>query len=167
MLNNITQSGASSVGIPYNYNSEIYNYYRDYLFSQYSDNESRIVIYTSKNSNDGIGTGVGYVELYLNCTMRLYSSGGTGTCYNYRYKEALSTKLGYRPVLTLKLGNNKTDKKDIVNGLKVGDYVKYSANNYDGWKVLSIDEKNNTIDIISSGIVKNLQLQGMDDYDNY
>ena len=49
-------------------------------------------------------------------------------------------KLGFRPVVTIKYGQGK-EEKDIDNSkLKVGDYVKYSANGYNSWRVLSIDE---------------------------
>ena len=47
----------------------------------------------------------------------------------------------------------------------MGDYVKYSAKGYNSWRVLSIDETDGTIEIISSGNVKNITLNGKSGYD--
>ena len=73
---------------------------------------------------------------------------------------------GFRPVVTLKYSQEEKDGKDIKDELKIGDYVKYSANAYNNWKVLDIDKENGTVDIISGGIVKNLSLEGKEDYEN-
>ena len=77
--------------------------------------------------------------------------------------------LGYRPVITLKVKKEvqDKDKQEISSKLQVGDNVKYEAKGYKNWKVLSVDKDNNTIDIISGGIVKNLTLSGKEDWDNY
>lgn len=73
---------------------------------------------------------------------------------------------GYRPVLTLKFDIDE-DGKDTNDNLKIGDNVKYEANGYRNWKVLSINELEGTVDIISGGIVKNISLYGTNDYNNY
>ena len=75
-------------------------------------------------------------------------------------------KLGFRPVVTIKYGQGK-EGKDIDNSkLKVGDYVKYSANGYNSWRVLSIDEDERTVEIISSGCVKNITINGKSGYND-
>ena len=90
------------------------------------------------------------------------------SCYNYQQHRNKQLKLGYRPVVTLKIDAAKDiSKKDISSKLKIGDYVNYSAKNYSGWRVLSIDNEAGTVDIVSSGVVKNIQLYGIDDYENY
>ena len=90
------------------------------------------------------------------------------SCYYYEQYRNKILKLGYRPVVTLKIDAAKNiSKKEISSKLKVGDYVNYSAKNYSGWRVLSIDNDAGTVDIVSSGIVKNIQLYSIEDYDNY
>ena len=74
-------------------------------------------------------------------------------------------KLGFRPVVTIKYGQGKEGKNVDTQKLKVGDYVKYSAKGYNSWRVLSIDETDGTIEIISSGNVKNITLNGKSGYD--
>ena len=73
---------------------------------------------------------------------------------------------GFVPVVTLNYEAKEKNSKDVNEKLQVGDYVKYSANGYNNWKVLNIDKENNTVDIISSGIVKNITLSGKEDFDN-
>ena len=77
--------------------------------------------------------------------------------------------LGYRPVVTLKVKNEvqDKDKQEISNKLQVGDNVKYEAKGYKNWKVLSVDNDLNTVDIISGGIVKNITLSGKEDWENF
>lgn len=90
--------------------------------------------------------------------------------YEYKwinYNKEIPVTKGFRPVVTLKYSDKLVDGKSLKSGLKIGDNVDYNVNEYYNWKVLSIDEKNNTIDIISGGIVKNLKLYGQDDFDNY
>ena len=74
---------------------------------------------------------------------------------------------GYRPVLTLKISDDESAGKSTNDQLKIGDNVKYEANGYRNWKVLSINEDAGTVDLISGGIVKNISLYGTDDYNNY
>ena len=97
-----------------------------------------------------------------------YKNKNYNSCYYYTQYRNKILKLGYRPVVTLKIDAAKdTSKKEISSKLKIGDYVNYSAKNYSGWRVLSIDNEAGTVDIVSSGIVKNIQLYGIDDYENY
>ena len=98
----------------------------------------------------------------------------SGEFNQLNYSDAIYTEqgpkpLGYRPVVTLKVKEElqDKDKKEISTDLKVGDNVKYEAKGYKNWKVLSIDKDNNTVDIISGGIVKNITLSGKEDWDKY
>ena len=92
---------------------------------------------------------------------RSFSFYNTFTCGEYEYT------LGIRPIITLKFSNDLVEEKEINTDLKIGDSVKYSSHEYNNWKVLSIDNENKTVDIISGGIVKNIRLSGLDDYNNY
>ena len=98
-----------------------------------------------------------------------YENGEFGRQSGTIYTEQGPRTLGYRPVVTLKVKEEiqDKDKKEISTDLKVGDNVKYEAKGYKNWKVLSIDKENNTVDLISGGIVKNLTLSGKEDWDNY
>lgn len=73
---------------------------------------------------------------------------------------------GYRPVLTLRI-TDVTVGKSNGESLRIGDNVKYEANGYRNWKVLSINKSAGTVDVISGGIVKNISLYGKEDYENY
>ena len=97
-----------------------------------------------------------------------FSSQGGGIIYTDTNPN-LNYKLGYRPVITLKVKEDIHDeeKKEISSKLQVGDNVKYQTEEYKNWKVLSIDNDLGTVDIISGGIVKNLTLSGKEDWDNY
>lgn len=77
-----------------------------------------------------------------------------------------STKLGFRPVLTLRYGQSAEAKNISGTKFKIGDYVKYSAKEYDSWRVLSVNKEENTMDIISTGAVKNITFSGKSGYDN-
>ena len=59
------------------------------------------------------------------------------------------------------------NRHEVNNELEIGNYVKYDANGYRNWRVLSIDVSAGTVDVISGGIVKNLSLYGKADYENY
>ena len=89
------------------------------------------------------------------------------------YTDTNPYTLGYRPVVTLKVYRyeeeilNENDKKEISAKLQVGDNVKYEAKGYKNWKVLSVDNDLNTVDIISGGIVKNITLSGKEDWENF
>lgn len=88
----------------------------------------------------------------------LISSNQTFNKCNYKY--------GFRPVITIKYSDEEKNGKNLKDELVLGDYVKYSANGYNNWKVLNIDKEKGTVDIISGGIVKNITLEGKDNYDN-
>ena len=76
-----------------------------------------------------------------------------------------SETLGLRPVVTLKYGSG-AEAKEPSSKLKIGDYVRYSAKGYNSWRVLSINEDEKTIDIISGGAVKNITFIGKNGYDS-
>ena len=83
------------------------------------------------------------------------------------FYEPKSLTFGYRPVLTFKISDSKNVGTSLDAYSYLGDYVKYEANGYKNWKILSINSDAGTVDIISDGIVKNISLYGKDDYDNY
>ena len=112
------------------------------------------------------GYGEGYKGVYFEYELYRSDSNRVECCYSDSLRQYVPVTKGFRPVVTLKLGGS-TDKKDLNTNLSVGDNVNYNALEYKNWKVLSIDEANNTVDIISGGVVKNLYLQGKDDYENY
>ena len=92
-------------------------------------------------------------------------SGSFDYCYTYYYKVPKEKTLGFRPVVTLKL-KKKNVVTELSSGIKVGDHIKYDVNNYSNWKVLSVDPENNTVDLVSGGVVKNVKLTGDDGYNN-
>jgi len=113
------------------------------------------------NSDNGISySGCGSLYNYDNGTF------GNAKYNDYIWRSNNPKTLGYRPVVTLKI-DNEIKTKNTSEKLKIGDNVKYEAKGYKNWKVLSIDEDNNTVDIISGGIVKNLTLTGKEDWENY
>ena len=81
------------------------------------------------------------------------------------YKYYIPKTLGYRPVITLKVSHTN-DSKNVSDELQIGDYVNYGANGYENWRILSMDKSKDTIDIVSGGIVKNITLNGVNDYNN-
>ena len=136
------------------------------LIHSFLDNQNE-KIWFYRNScyykeNNKILFGCGGEPYYENGTIN-YGSMGTTLYTGENYT------LGYRPVITLKVKKEiqDTDKKEVSSKLQVGDNVKYEAKGYKNWKVLSIDKDNNTVDIISRGIVKNITLSGKEDWDNY
>ena len=54
-----------------------------------------------------------------------------------------------------------------IDKIKVGDTINYTANDYSDCEVLSSDKDDIMVDVISGIIVKNLTLDGKDDYKNY
>ena len=115
--------------------------------------------------------------IYNGCGKSYYYENGEFTILKYGdliYTDTVITHaIGFRPVITLKIDRfeeeviNENAKKEISNNLKVGDNIKYEAKGYKNWKVLSIDNGLDTVDIISGGIVKNLTLSGKEDWNNY
>lgn len=116
-----------------------------------------------KHNNDFMWLDEGYIYSYNDSDNDKY--GDKKIVYrNPDYYNKV--KLGFRPVVTIKYGQGK-EGKDIDNSkLKVGDYVKYSANGYNSWRVLSIDEDERTVEIISSGCVKNITINGKSGYND-
>ena len=110
--------------------------------------------------------GDGYKGVWIDISKYQLDSYRLECCYGEQFRVYSPVTKGFRPVVTLKFGNNVVGK-DSEDNLNVGDNVKYNALEYQNWKVLSINKDNNTVDLISGGIVKNLLLQGQDDFDNY
>ncbi len=138
----------------------------EYLSSFFSQQTEKILFISSceysKNNN----------RIVSNCgSLPSYENGEiTYTSNSVIYKDtSIPEALGFRPIVTLKVKDEvqDKDKKEISDEIKVGDNVKYEANGYNNWKVISTDKEDNTADIISGGIVKNLTLSGKDDWDNY
>ena len=117
-------------------------------------------------------------EIFMYDTTDQNSANGSKDRSVYYVPKTLS--FGYRPVLTLRIDNDgsnndnnsnenniEDNRHQINNELEIGNYVKYDANGYKNWRVLSVDVSAGTVDVISGGIVKNIQLYGIDDYENY
>ena len=123
---------------------------------------------TIRYYDDGTGrSGYSYIdesEIFVLDTSHVSSSKPSKDVSVFYEPKTLT--FGYRPVLTLKVGNASSGK-NIDDSLDVGNYVNYEANGYSNWRVLSVNEDAGTVDIISGGIVKNLSLYGKNDYDNY
>lgn len=98
-----------------------------------------------------------------------YENGSMNTYKGLQFKipvwqnPSVVKTLGYRPVLTISL---RPEAKSNTDEIQIGDYVKYNANGYENWKVLSTDESKDTLDIISGSVVKNITLNGTKDYSN-
>lgn len=114
----------------------------------------------------GRNDGDGYNGVWIDIDKYRLDNNRLECCYGEYYKVYKPVTKGFRPVVTLKFSNNVVGK-DSEDNLSIGDNVKYNALEYQNWKVLSINKDNNTVDLISGGIVKNLMLQGEDDFDNY
>ena len=98
---------------------------------------------------------------------RLDENGSYYWYEGYNSTHYYPTTYGFRPVVTLKYSNKKTNQKKINENISIGDNVNYQANEYQNWKVLSYDNEKETVDLISGGIVENLYLYGEEDYNNY
>ena len=153
---------------------EVGNLQDKYGFWVIRDNQN-INNYFIQEGND-LKTFTGYFELHQNYTYDEIT-GSVATihldqnsdecCENESYITEKPITKGFRPIVTLKYSSKIADGKSIGTDLQVGDNVNYSAKEYYNWKVLSIDEENETVDIISGGIVKNISLYGLDDFENY
>lgn len=109
-------------------------------------------------------------ENYIEVGMDIYDIDYENNDYHSSwktYRKSLPYTKGFRPIVTLKYSDELLEANEIYNGLQIGDYVNYSANEYHNWRVLSFDKENGTVDIISGGVVKNLPLYGIDNYENY
>ena len=164
-------------------NNNVYsygNYFQDYqndtnilttLISDFLNQQTEKIYFysrcTNKNFNKEFNGGCGLPGIFFYENGELNTIGKDNRIQFYTY--IFPTTLGYRPVVTLKLENgiSENEKKETSNNLQIGDIVKYEANGYKNWKVLSIDENLGIVDIISGGIVKNITLSGKEDWDNY
>lgn len=109
-------------------------------------------------------------DSYIELGFDTYNIDYDEDTYEYKwinYNKEIPVTKGFRPIVTLKFSDKLVDGKSLKSALKIGDYVDYNAKEYYNWRVLSIDEKNSTVDIVSGGIVKNLKLYGIDNFDNY
>lgn len=70
--------------------------------------------------------------------------------------------------ITRLLGNiyNVDEIGSNIDNIKSGDKINYSANGIDDWQVLNIDKDNNTIEIISTKPVEDLELKGYEGWIN-
>ena len=139
-----------------------------------NSNENIRNYYASKNKElkifrggYGLNTNVGVKSLWLDLSKFKLNSKRLECCYGENYQVYQPVTKGFRPVVTLKFSSNVSGKDVENNVLNVGDNVKYSALEYQNWKVLSINKEKNTAELISGGVVKNLYLKGQDDFDNY
>ena len=105
------------------------------------------------------------ILIYDVYSLETVESCGSGDPYSYSVEYKASYTAGFVPIITLKYG--EPVQKDTNTELKVGDYVKYSANAYNSWKVLNINKNENTVEVVSSTGVKESTLKGMEDYENY
>ena len=151
--------GQNYIGNNVNFN-QLYNLFSDFFDSQEND----IIIYVGNGINSNCYKSENGNEIICNSYLRYSVDSGSLSYSGGSIYQANKVTKGFRPVITISF--DKREKK-LDTGLKVGDNVKYSYNGYRDWKVLSIDEENNTADVISGGVLKNISLSGIDDYDNY
>ena len=134
------------------------NVYQDFISKQIE----KVIIYSG---HDFIYNTSEYI--YTNSEVHYVENGQL--FYNnvhYIWKKPNQKILGFRPVLKLKFPNIKAEKKELSNDINNGDYINYNANGYENWRILSMDKSKDTIDIVSGGIVKNITLNGVNDYNN-
>ena len=145
--------------------SKFYTYLKPFFDNQTED----IWFYNSNNNYTVIDMGDAK-KIRFNGTSYGYVAGDNSISH-YGYADIITgvkeTTYGLRPVVTLKVNSAKKGKELSDDNIKIGNNIKYEANGYKNWKVLSIDEEAETVDVISGGIVKNITFIGKDDYDNY
>ena len=145
--------------------------YYGFDFIRYNDDiKNRFVSQSSKYSFFSGNMDSYLRDNYIELGFDTYNMNFDDDEYEYKwinYNKELPVTKGFRPIVTLKYTDKLVNGKSFKSALKVGDNVDYNAKEYYNWKVLSIDEKNKTVDIISGGIVSNLKLYGLDDFDNY
>ncbi len=139
-------------------------YYDAQLKNYYKNNGIKYTFYTGSFGNN---QGDNYKETGASIYKLDYDAETSNCCDWKVYREPTPYTKGFRPIVTLKYSDKLVDGKALTTDLQIGDNVKYSANEYNNWRVLSIDEENNTVDIISGGVVKNLKLYGSEDFENY
>ena len=165
ILNNIKNSDSKVIFVGNYFWDFGYNLFTNYenVRNHYSDFLKRIVFIIGSLSSY---SGINYLEVGMNTLVADFENNE----FNYSwddYRIDLPFSAGFRPVVTLKYSDKLIDSKILNTDLQIGDNVNYSANEYNNWRVLSIDEDNGTVDIISGGIVKNIKLYGIADYNNY
>ena len=161
--NQIVQSFNNDVMKTGNYLEEYDRNNLSYLIPNFLNQQTERIYLISWSR--GRGWNQNRLSLCCGASELCYENGTFEGIYAPLYIYTPPMSLGYRPVVTLKL-NNKKETKEISDELQIGDYVNYNANSYKNWKVLSIDKVNNTIDIISGGITKNITLNGEADYND-
>ena len=147
------------------YNSDFVSMYNDLNVSG-SGNPVYVFLPNYYNSSDPFCKEKKYKYECTKYDITELKSDGSYSSIQVGGNRAKVLTFGYRPVLTLNIKDSKVGKS-TSDSLSIGDNVKYDANGYRNWKVLSINKKEGTVDIISGGIVKNISLYGSDDYDNY
>ena len=133
---------------------------QDAIIYKYDNADNVTGHYNLYENDEEIRINGDYYEYRINGN---YFSGNWGTIYNKKKNKTS----GFRPVVTLKVKNYEPKKEELDDKLSIGDYIKYSANGYDNWRVLSINKHNNTVDVVSGGVVKNIILSGKNDFDDY
>ena len=142
--------------------------------SNYFNGNEKIYFYTDNFSSNNISynnNGCQEKKYYMECSgpsISMLKSDGYFEPWSsdLSFKKTKNLTFGYRPVLTLRISDNSVGKTTNET-LNIGDNVKYEANGYRNWKVLSINKSSGTVDVISGGIVKNISLYGKEDYENY
>ena len=137
--------------------------YQDRVRNIFSSNASK---YELLGTSFGVGYGENYAELGFNTYTVDYENEFFASNW-ITYRKSIPLTMGFRPIVTLKYSDKLVDGKAFNNKLQVGDNVNYTALEYQNWKVLSINEENNTVDIISGGIVKNILLYGEKDFESF
>lgn len=148
--------------------TEGYDYYFSIgnpIVADYYRTENNIYYVLSGNFSKDVYPG--YNEVRLDYYTLDFDAVAGSCCDSMSYKVTTPVTKGFRPVVTLKYSDKLVDGKNLSTDLEIGDYVNYKALGYNNWRVLSIDEDNNTVDIISGGIVKNIYLYGENDFENY
>lgn len=133
---------------------------QDAIIYKYDNDDNVTGHYNLYENDEEIRINGDYYEYRINGN---YFSDNWGTIYNKKKNKTS----GVRLVVTLKVKNYEPKKEELDDKLSIGDYIKYSANGYDNWRVLSINKHNNTVDVISGGVVKNITLSGKNDFDDY
>ena len=154
-VRNLNNSDLSTLQSISHFNSSPANLYY-YTGNPYYSNSGWYTFYNERVNYD-------YYKYNIISYYNYNNTFGTSEYYCYQYKYTL----GFRPVVTIKYSDDLVESKNLDTDIKVGDNVKYSANEYNNWKVLSINYDTKTVDIVSGGIVKNLTLKGLEDYNNF
>ena len=163
-LNSFPQSMGGSRGWNYISNNSDLNKLHD-LFSDFFDSqENDVIFYLGKGDDGNCYKTENGNEIMCNSYLRYSVENGSFSYSSGSIYQANKVTKGFRPVVTISLDKRE---KELDTRLKVGDNVKYSLNGYNNWKVISINEDNNTAEVISGGVMKNILLRGDEDYNSY